>query len=147
RSLAENTLAWMGDPRMLAETRARIDHEEAYGAAMQRAAADEAAAGRAAAQAASEGRDGGASDDEIPPLPEMRSPVPAAVVANANRGGDFVAGYNQAVALANKGDYKGAIALLETLFKQVQDDDSRNQIVNLVEKLRNDAARLHKPVR
>ena len=55
-----------------------------------------------------------------------------------------VALYNQAVTRANLGDLKGAIAILETLLKDVQAPDLRDQTTALLEKMRKDLARLLK---
>jgi hypothetical protein len=54
--------------------------------------------------------------------------------------------YNQAVGLANKRDCPGAIKLLEDLLAKVKDPGLHVQIESLLERLRQDAARMQQPV-
>jgi hypothetical protein len=53
--------------------------------------------------------------------------------------------YNEAVAKANKRDYPGAIALLEDLLPKVQEADLQAQVKTLLERLKQDAARMPQP--
>ena len=55
-----------------------------------------------------------------------------------------VAVFNEAVALANKRDYKGAIARLEKLRTEVQEPDLLARIDDLLAHLKKDAARFQK---
>ncbi len=57
---------------------------------------------------------------------------------------EHVAIYNQAVGLANRRDYKGAVELLEKLVGQVHDRELRARITSFLAQLRKDAARLQK---
>ncbi|HSS49886.1 MAG TPA: tetratricopeptide repeat protein [Thermoanaerobaculia bacterium] len=53
----------------------------------------------------------------------------------------FVAGYNQAVELANRGDVQGAVAILEPLVETVRDPTQAEQARKLLEKLKPPAKR------
>lgn len=53
--------------------------------------------------------------------------------------------YNEAVAKANKRDYPGAIALLEGLLPRVPPGDLQAQIRTLLDRLKQDAARMQQP--
>jgi tetratricopeptide (TPR) repeat protein len=64
----------------------------------------------------------------------------------APEGPSFAELYNQAVELANKRDYARAIALLEDLQIKFKDADQALLIATLLDRLRQDAARLQQPV-
>lgn len=65
---------------------------------------------------------------------------PTALPANG-----VIEAYNEAVAKANKRDYPGAIALLEDLLPKVQEADLQAQVKTLLERLKQDAARMPQP--
>jgi tetratricopeptide (TPR) repeat protein len=65
---------------------------------------------------------------------------PSALPANG-----VVEAYNEAVAKANKRDYPGAIALLEDLLPKVPPGDLQAQVRTLLDRLKQDAARMQQP--
>jgi tetratricopeptide (TPR) repeat protein len=113
--LVENVLARMNDREALEQGRRFVRKEE-----------ERVAAGRAAASPPDKADE--QADDSPPPV----DPYSRHVLA-----------YNQAVALANKKDYKGAIAVLEDLWKKEQDADEslRRETGALLERLRSDSRR------
>jgi len=68
-------------------------------------------------------------------------------IEDRNAYGGQVDSFNQAVGLANKGNYKGAVALLEKQLPKVTNPDLATQYRMLLERLKKDAARLGKPLR
>jgi len=56
-----------------------------------------------------------------------------------------VATYNEAVDKANKRDYAAAIALLEDLLPKVEDEELKERVKALLDRFRQDAARLQQP--
>ena len=128
RDLVENGLGRMNDRRALEQARLLLGQEEARRAPMPSTGAQPVIAETP-------------TDGTVEPL-EGLPPVPTEDYND--RFNRHLLVYNQAVALANKRDYKEAIALLENLLKQEKDDNLRAETGALLEVLRADAARLRK---
>jgi tetratricopeptide (TPR) repeat protein len=65
---------------------------------------------------------------------------PTALTANS-----VIESYNEAVSMANKRDYRGAIKLLEDLLPKVPQGDLQAQVKTLLERLKQDASRTQQP--
>jgi tetratricopeptide (TPR) repeat protein len=142
RDLVENSLSRMNDPEAVERARRRIRMEEQYFAARQPTTAPEAAAPEKKDSAMTKPDEAPA---ELPALPSTR-PRAGSFPDSTTYNGQ-VAVYNQAVGRANQRDYDGAIALLEDLLKQVNNEDLRSQITALLGTLKSDAARQRKSPR
>ncbi len=139
--LVDNVLARMNDREALEQARSAIRAQQDYREALKSEASREASARQEAVDMTEP------VTDEPPPLP---APVPPPQVGGGGASesvADYnkqVEAYNQAVARANLGDLKGAIALLDALVKQVHNQDLRAQITTLLGKLEADLDRLSK---
>lgn len=157
--MVDKVLAKMNDPEVLALARKQIQDTVDRRAAM--------------ARPVSQGGSGGAGEKfflpadrspDVPPGPAPDDPPDRPDVTGPSTTGaprtdppgargpgtptqDYnsqVAVFNEAVALANKRDYKGAIARLEKLRTEVQDRDLLARIDDLLAHLKKDAARFQK---
>jgi tetratricopeptide (TPR) repeat protein len=140
RDLVDNVLAQMNDREALERARNRVQLEEGRSRARKSAAAPQTAATESATEASD-----APPDDSPPPLPEY---PPTGIGDRADDMAAYnrqVAAYNKAVEHANLRDYKGAIAILEDLLRQVKDDGLRERIKTFLDLLRKEIARVQKP--
>ncbi len=140
RDLVDNVLAQMNDPQAVETARNRVQIEEGRSTARESAAAPQTAATQSATEASD-----APPDDSPPPLSEFPPTGIEDGAVNTATYNRQVAAYNKAVEHANLRDYKGAIAILEDLLKQVKDDGLRERIKTFLDTLRKEIARVQKP--
>jgi tetratricopeptide (TPR) repeat protein len=151
QGLVDETLVHGGDPEALRTARAAIATFQANAAAKQSMAKQSVPRNEAVPmdprvealyrQEAQKIRE----EIETTTDPAERTRLERALLALEHRPGDSnkaIDVFNEAVDKANKRDYDGAIALLEGLLPKVEDGEIKNQITALLERLRQDAARL-----
>jgi tetratricopeptide (TPR) repeat protein len=132
RALVDRVLARMNDPEALRSAKDALARMEP-----ERPAAPEPAP---PAEIDGEGAKGSAPQTDEPGL---ESPV-TGTTRDTGDSGEYnrqVAVYNRAVELANRRDYKAAIALLETLIPRISDESLAAQAKALLERFKKDSAR------
>lgn len=131
RDLVENGLARMNDREALEAARRTLKAFEAWRAGTSGPAAPESSAGEPTGV-----DDSGGMPQDLAPLDKVTPKGSSVNVYNL-----WVEKYNKAVARANLRDYKGAIDILEALFREVTDPGLRGQIDTFLQTLKRDAAR------
>jgi len=145
QEMADNVLTRMSDPEALAQARDQIKRAAEQRSARMVAVAPPQDAGRVVDPPAALTDDN--PPDLPPPPPTTTRPGPRTVPKATLQGTPInvyngqVAVYNQAIETANRGNYRGAIKILEDLRKQVKDGDLRAMIDGILARLKKDAAR------